>query len=421
MGDAWDTPLPLSIRRRTFRRNAVDGKQEHRKKILLISPYFPYPAHDGGKVRIFNLIKQLAAVNDVYLLSYIESEQARAHIPPLERFCKKIYAVVRDQATRIIEQQLPRSMSFFYTPGMISLLERVMEEVRPDLVQIDFLIMTQYVRHIKGVPVIYTEHDMSNIDFEQSFHDRDLPERERFVEWGRLVTFEKRILSEFSGVIVLTERDQDILSRFLPGRDSVLVPTGVDVDYFRPVPCGEEPAEKNILFVGHYGHYPNYDAVSHFCADVFPSVVREVPDAKLWIVGSGVPERMKAFAAPNTVVTGAVEDVREYMRRATVFVAPVRLGGGIKGKILEAMAAGIPIVATLEASAGICCVPGQHVLVARDAADFTRKTVELLNDGERRNALAAQARRLVEQHYDWKMIGATLNAYYDGVLSRRGI
>ncbi|MHB9155199.1 MAG: hypothetical protein ACYC5N_05820, partial [Endomicrobiales bacterium] len=116
-----------------------------KKKILLISPYFPYPAYDGGRVRMYNLIKHLAAHNELYLLSYIESQQSREYIPALEMFCKKVYTVLRDETKRIMGDDRPRSISFFYTPEMIAALESVIREVSPDLVQIDFLVMTQYV------------------------------------------------------------------------------------------------------------------------------------------------------------------------------------------------------------------------------------------------------------------------------------
>ncbi|MDD5102057.1 MAG: hypothetical protein PHH62_03620, partial [Endomicrobiaceae bacterium] len=157
------------------------------KKILIISPYFPYPPRDGGKVRLYNLIKYLAKTNDVYLLAYIEPEASMDSVNLAKQVCKDVFPVTRDENKRIIRDDIPRSASFFYTQAMIDELSRVMNLVKPDVVQLDFLIMTQYVNHIHNVPIFYTEHDMSVLDFKQTFHDRDLFETLRFIEWNKLV------------------------------------------------------------------------------------------------------------------------------------------------------------------------------------------------------------------------------------------
>jgi sugar transferase (PEP-CTERM/EpsH1 system associated) len=387
-----------------------------RKKILVISPYFPCPPHDGGKVRIYNLLKHLSRDNDLYLLSYIDSYRARAYITDMERFCKKVYVVLRDENKRITGDNLARSVSFFYTPEMIRELENVVREVKPDIVQIDFLIMSQYVNHVGDIPVVYTEHDISNINFEQSFHDRDLPEKMRFIEWNKLLKYERDILPRFRAVIVLTERDRDILREFAPGVTSVLAPTGVDLEYFVPAEAGATPDELNLLFVGHYKHYPNLDAVQYFVKEIFPQIVREIPGATFNIVGSGVTRELLELGGGQVRVVGEVDDVRPFYQKAAVFVAPVRLGGGIKGKILEAMASGIPVVATEEAGKGIRGSDGVHLRVARNENDFAAKVIELLKDRALRTALGGRGRKLVEEQYDWKKIAAGLDVFFETLL-----
>lgn len=387
-----------------------------RKKILILSPYFPYPPHDGGKVRMFNLIKHLSRLNDVYFLSYIEPSCTPDMVAGLAAHCRKVFTVVREEDKRIMQDGLPRSCSFFYTRAMIEKLESVVNEIQPDIVQIDFLIMTQYVQHLHGVPVVYTEHDISNINFEQSFHDRDLPEKERFVEWTKLVAFEKKILYAFRGVIALTERDRQIIGEFASGLRTVLVPTGTDIDYYRPAAVPHAGDSNYLLFIGHYRHYPNYDAVEYFINSILPSIVAKVPDVKFNVVGSGTRADMARWNNRNVTVIGEVQDVRPYLQQAAVFVAPVRLGGGIKGKILEAMASGVPVVATEETGRGIRCTPGTDIAVAADEADFARKTVELLDCREKRDLIAHNARKTVEEYYDWNKISAALDSFYASLL-----
>ena len=150
------------------------------KRILIISPYFPFPARDGGKVRLYNLIKHLSKDNEIYLLAYIEPGADKSCVSLAEEFCSGVFPVIREEEKRIIGEDIPRCVSFFYTQAMIDKLEQVLKKVNPDIVQLDFLIMTQYVKHISRVPVFYTEHDMGLLDFNQSFHDRDLGDNERF-------------------------------------------------------------------------------------------------------------------------------------------------------------------------------------------------------------------------------------------------
>jgi len=366
-------------------------------------------------VRIFNLIKHLSLSNEMYLLSYIESPHMNEFVPALEKYCAGVYTVIRDESKGIMGENLPRSISFFYTPEMINKLESVLAEVRPDLVQIDFLVMSQYVNHVGNVPAVYTEHDMSNVNFEQSFHDRDLPEKMRFIEWNKLVRYEREILTKYASVVVLTGRDQQLLHEFAPGLKSIVIPTGVDTAFFTPIHSANRNA--TILYVGHYRHYPNYDAVRHFVKDILPRITREIHNARFLIVGSGMRKDLMELSSDNVAVIGEVEDVRKYFFESRVFVAPVRLGGGIKGKVLEAMAMGIPVVASREASTGIRCVPGRDVLVADTDAEFAAHVIALMQDSDLYSMVAKNARLVVEDVYDWRKIAARQSAYYDSLLS----
>jgi glycosyltransferase involved in cell wall biosynthesis len=331
----------------------------------------------------------------------------------MEKLCRKVYTVERDESKRITGKDIPRSISFCYTREMVDKLGSVLEEIKPDVAHIEFLNMTRYAFHIPDIPLIYTEHDISNIDFEQSFHDRDLPEHLRYIEWHRLVKYEKQVLGKFKAAIVLTERDKRILKEFSPETESVLIPTGVDTDYYRPK---EGAAGRDIVFVGHYRHYPNYDAFKYFVEKLFPEILKKRPGIKFYAVGSGVVPDMEKYASDNVVITGTVEDVREYMDKAAVFVAPVRLGGGIKGKVLEAMSSGVPVVATTEAGSGIKCTHRRDILISATDREFIDNTLELLGNGRLHGELAAGGRELVTKNYDWKNIAEKLDSFYDGFI-----
>ncbi|MDD5021732.1 MAG: glycosyltransferase family 4 protein [Endomicrobiaceae bacterium] len=382
------------------------------KKILIISPYFPYPPRDGGKVRLYNLIKHLAKENDIYLLAYIEPDASTDSISMAKEVCKEVFSVVRHEDKRIEREDIPRCVSFFYTQAMIDELYRVLEYVKPDVVQLDFLVMTQYVNHIKNVPVFYTEHDLGSLDFNQSFHDRDLPDNLRYVEWRKLVEYEKRIINKFNSVIVLTDRDGRIMNSFNSEVKTVVIPTGVDVDFFNMIDDIEK--EKKLVFIGHYKHYPNADAIVYFVKFIFDKIVKQIPNIKLYIVGSGLTEDVSRLKSENIIITGEVEDVRYYLKCPNIFVAPVRLGGGIKGKVLEAMASGIPVVATQEAADGIKCENFHDILVGNTEDEFADMVVKLFFDDKLYNKISKNAKINVKQKYDWKIIAEALNKFYDG-------
>jgi glycosyltransferase involved in cell wall biosynthesis len=387
------------------------------KKILIISPYFPFPARDGGKVRLYNLIKHLSEKNEVYLLAYIEPSTDKSCVDLAKEFCTGVFPVLREEDKRIIRDDLPRSVSFFYTQAMIDELKKVLDIVKPDIVQLDFLIMTEYVKHIKNVPVFYTEHDMGLLDFNQSFHDRDLNDNERFFEWKKLVQYEKKILDFFTSVIVLTERDKGLIENLNNNIKATIIPTGVDSEFYKPNDIVDD--EKSLVFVGHYKHFPNLDAIVYFVKNIYPKVIEKIPNIKLYIVGSGVTKAVEDLKSENIIITGEIEDIRQYLKRPNIFIAPVRLGGGIKGKVLEAMAMGVPVVATKEAVSGIDYSIGEFALISDDTNVFADNIVKLYNDENIYNTLANNSRKIVENNYNWKKIAEKLNDFYSKKINKK--
>jgi len=387
------------------------------KKILIISPYFPFPARDGGKVRLYNLIKHLSQKNEVYLLAYIEPNADKNCVELAKEFCTDVFPVLREEDKRIIKDDIPRSVSFFYTQAMINELQKVLDVVKPDVVQLDFLIMTQYVKHIKNVPVFYTEHDMGLLDFNQSFHDRDLNDTERFFEWKKLISYEKHILDYFCSVMVLTDRDKTLIENLNNNVKATIIPTGVDTEFYKPNICSDE--EKNLIFVGHYRHFPNADAIIYFVKNIYPKIIQKIPNIKLYIVGSGVTKSVENLQTENIIITGEVEDIRKYLRQPNIFVAPVRLGGGIKGKVLEAMAMGVPVVATKEAVSGIDYANNNFALVSDDIDIFADNVVKLLKDESLYKELSVNSRKIVEEYYNWKNIADKLNDFYSNKLNKK--
>jgi glycosyltransferase involved in cell wall biosynthesis len=221
--------------------------------------------------------------------------------------------------------------------------------------------------------------------------------------------WEGRLAGRFDHCLVVSCADRELLRAQAPGLAVSVVPNGTNAD--RP-PLPEAEAGNDLLFVGVMGYPPNADGVIHFCRTILPLVRREVPDARLLIVGHSPPEAVRRLAGDGVVVTGAVADVLPYYQQARVCVVPLRAGAGTRLKILEAMALGRPVVSTAVGCEGLEVTDGDHLHVADEPVAFARRVVRLLRARPLREALAARARRLVEERYAWPIIGDRLLGLY---------
>jgi glycosyltransferase involved in cell wall biosynthesis len=239
-------------------------------------------------------------------------------------------------------------------------------------------------------------------------------------EWLKTRRYHRDACRGFDRLVALTPGDRDLLLRSATPDKVALIPTCVDLERFsfRPEPPAGAPID--LAYVGHYPHFPNEDAALWFCRRSLPLIRRRRPEVSLSLIGSSPTEAVRALSGPGIEVTGTVPDVRPHLDRAKVFIAPVRLGFGIKGKVLEAFARGLPVVATSIVQRGIPeSRPEEHLLVADSPAAFARQCRRLLDDAALRRRLAFGARQLVERHYDWKRSCDKLDALYRDLLDGR--
>lgn len=394
--------------------------EQSRKKVLIISPYFPYPLHDGGRKRIYNLIKHLSATIDIYLLSYVEKYHKIDDIAQLNKYCKKIYTVTRNNKNKIKNNKLPKIVLEFYTSDMVKILRQVLRDINPDIVQIEYIFMAQYANYLGNKVTVLTEHDMSWFDFKRSFYNRDLSEKNRFEEWCKIKSFAKEKLNKFAGIIVLSEKENRLLKKIFADCRSVVIPTGTDTEYYHPKNSRKMGRKTNrILFIAHFRHYPNLDALFYFIEDIFPKVLLGISNATFTVIGSGMKKDLLLLNKDRVRILGEVEDVRKHFYESDVFVAPIRLGFGVKGKILEAMSCGVPVIATQEAAEGIGCKHNRDILLAKNSQDFADKLVDLLIYNRKRSKLSSNARTMVERYYDWKKFAEKQGEFYKNIVSER--
>jgi glycosyltransferase involved in cell wall biosynthesis len=232
--------------------------------------------------------------------------------------------------------------------------------------------------------------------------------------WRR---YERRVLSAADAVVAFTEEDRAALSGLAPDVRVERIAPGIRLPPRPSDPVGTPPPR--VLFLGSFIHPPNVDAAIRLARDIMPSVRAQVPEAKLEIVGDAPPAEVRALAGDGVLVTGHVADVRPHVDGAAVVAAPLRLGGGMRVKVLEALAAGKAIVATPRALAGLKLVPGTHALVADTDTDLSTALAELLEDPERRRRVGSAAREWAEAHLGWEHATAAYTALYERLLAER--
>jgi len=232
-----------------------------------------------------------------------------------------------------------------------------------------------------------------------------------FYNYLQVLDREVKLLRHLDAVICMTEPDMVELRKFCASVPVHVINTGVDLDYFHP---HEQPAAgARLVFVGAFQHEPNVDAMDYFCSEVLPRVRAEVPDTELFIVGSNPPPAVRSLAdIPRVHVTGFVQDIRPFMAASSIYIVPLRLGVGIRGKILEAWGMALPVVATDVACAGLRCRDGENIMVANGAKEFAARVVALLRDPELRERLGREGRKVAEQFYSWETVASQLDSLY---------
>jgi len=404
------------------------------RKVLVLTPQFPYPPHQGTTMRNYNLIAGLAHRQEVHLLSFGQPEESQGS--PLERFCRSVQVVRPPQ--RSTAQRL-RGLFLSRQPDMAlrlpssefrAALSALLERETPDVVEVEGIELAQYLFQVteeRGEArrpwLVFDDHNAEYVLQQRAF-ETDIRQPRRwigaaysFVQWQRLRGYERRACQAADRVVAVSEPDAEALRRLMPGLEPAVVPNGVDMGYYTapvtPLPPGSGPGEQDLVFTGKMDFRPNVDAVLWFAREVLPLVRQRSPQTRFWVVGKDPHPRLAPVQAdPAVVVTGWVEDVRPYIAAAGLYVIPLRIGGGTRLKVLEAMAMGRAIVSTALGCEGFPLVPDQELAIADEPAGFAAAVLDLLGDAERRARIGRAARRFAGSRYDWRNIVPRLERVY---------
>ena len=388
-------------------------------KILLLTPDLPYPSESGAAIRNMGVIRGLSAAGHrLTLLSFAE-HPPDLETNPLFQLCECVHAV-----------QLPRHGKFKRVLRLLAsdqadmafrlasaefarILRRILQEKAFDLIQFSGIELGCYLPLIradkKNAKVVYDALN-AEAELQRRVAQVDRADMRRLptavyssIQSARLTRYERAICREVDAIIAVSDEDRDFLIDH-GGAPARVMPNGISVADYQPGPSTErEPYQ--LVFSGKMDYRPNVDAVEWFHSAVFPPVRERCPSTRLVIVGRNPHRRLQSLAADGSVqVTGWVESVQPYLQRATVYVAPLRMGSGTRLKILEAMAAGCAVVSTSIGAAGLNEDALSALTIANDAQTFAQAIVALLEDEGRRRELGSLAQAQVAKHYDWSAL-----------------
>jgi sugar transferase (PEP-CTERM/EpsH1 system associated) len=401
------------------------GEREVRvAKILVLAHRAPFPPDKGDKIRAFHILKHLARRHELWLGAGIDDPADLARQSEAGALCRDACLTPLGPLRRGVNMAgaavsgAPLSVARFRHPRLARWIERVLREVRPDVVLVYSAALAQYVVG-RLPPTTRLIVDFVDADAEKwrAYADlSDAPLRWVYAaEHRRLVRFERAASAAAEAAIFISETERDLFAAAVPEARGKLhvIPNGVDVDYFRPS-AAPPPGGAEIVFCGRMDYAPNIEGAAWFAERILPRVRSRAPAARFRIVGAAPVVRvLKLAELPGVEVTGAVPDVRPHLAGAQVAVAPLRIARGIQNKVLEAMAAGRPVVATPQALDGIGARPGAEVLCAADEAGFAAAVCDVLG-GRAPADLGARGRAYVLQNMQWSAKLAALDALLDG-------
>ena len=391
-------------------------------RILWVKAGKLLPVDTGGKIRSYNLLRQLSARHKLTLLSYYGGardehyeRELDEHLPGAETINTSAPETTLAQAgdyLRCLSKSAPYAVTKFTSPLVARRIKGWMGERRFDVMVCDFLSASLNFPRALETPSVLFQHNVESALWQrQSQHEPNLLKRAAFkLEALKMARYERAAVKRFQHIIAVSEHDRALMSEMTDASRISVVPTGVDLSLYRAGAMTNEAASAHVkeraplvVFLGSMDWEANIDGVDYFCREIWPAVLQAVPEARFRIVGRNPHPRVRRLASSSVEVTGTVPSVVEHLREAAVFVVPLRVGGGTRLKIFEAMATAKAVVSTTIGAEGLEVEHGRDLLLADDAQAFSESIIMLLRDEALRRRFETAAAELAAQH-DWSVV-----------------
>jgi glycosyltransferase involved in cell wall biosynthesis len=402
-----------------------------RPRLLFLSHRLPFPPHNGAAIRTYNILRLLARDFELQALCFDRRDPATATIPldrrvaALEGFGRiEVFPIPQELSRARLVWDHGRSVFTgraytFYLHDQRAFVRRVGECVRSgafSLVHLDSFDLYRFADLAGRLPVICTHHNVeSQLLARRAVAERN-PLRRSYLAFQarRIRSAERTAAPRMALNVMVSPEDAAELEAIAPGARTLVVPNGVDTDFFRP--GSEDQPGGGLVFVGGTSWFPNRDALEWFAAEILPRLrARGIGEPAIW-VGRATEEERSRFGRDGLTLTGYVDDIRPYLQRALCFIAPLRVGGGTRLKLLDAWAMGKAVVSTSRGAEGLAVQHGINMLIADTADAFVSCVAQVLEDRQLRSRLGREGRATVERGYSWEVIGARMSGAYRALL-----
>jgi len=383
-------------------------------KILMLTPYAPYPPNSGARIRQWEQIKYLSHRHELTLVCFAFSKEEFGYRKMLEKFCKQAVFVRHPFIAPLphlsASDKSPWPIMTFSMQEMRETLKKLREQ-NFDIVIIDFIFMAQY-HDIFSCGVILQEHNIESNLFQQYASLPDVSEKTIMgvkkdrtfwkATWMFMTAYESRVWRQFPLRFTVSTKDKEELDSRCPSGRTVVIENGVNT---REKTLLEYRNYKNILFMGTMNYYPNIDAVFYLVKTIMPLIWERDQAVTLCIAGMNPPKEIRDLASDSRIeIAGTPDDMREIAGQCCLTVVPLRLGGGTRIKILDAFAMGLPVISTSLGCEGLEVADGKHIVIRDDPQAFAESVLRVISDPLRAESLRMSGRKLVEDRYDWTKI-----------------
>jgi len=406
-------------------------------RILWLKSDLLLPLDKGGKLRTWHLMRHLAQRHEITYLAFAEPGTPAADVDGMKEVAAHVETIARAEpakgtarffadAALHLADPLPYAVGKYRSRAFRRRLNDLLAREAFDLIVCDFLVPAVNLPTRLPCPAVIFTHNVESEIWRRHAETKTGINKWLYgAQYRRMLRFEAATLARFDGVLAVSDVDRDSFARLYPGAITSpvhVVQTGVDTDYFRPIGNQRSAISNDLVFTGSMDWLPNEDAMLYFCRDVLPIIRAEEPAATVTIVGRAPTPAVRKLADDHAGVrvTGRVDDVRPYMDEAAVYIVPLRIGGGTRLKIFEAMAMGKAVVSTTVGAEGLPVVDGTHVVIADQPDAFAHAVVALMRDPVRRASLESAARTLVMERYDWSAVAGDLESALER-FARRGV
>ncbi len=393
-------------------------------KILMLTPYLPYPLLSGGQIRTYNLLKKLAKKHQITLFALIKDEQEKEYIGELEKYCHKVRVFKRSKKPFTLKNIFKTAFSSYpflvIRNQSLTVTGAIKEELASsnyDLIHAETFYMMSHLPKLK-IPSILVEQTIEYLGYENYAKKAPLFLRPILnIDVEKIRNWEKHYWQQADQLIVMSEEDKNFIAQQMGRADKIaVVANGVDNSWFDQI-ARKKTTKPTILSVGTFKWLPNREAVEFLVEKVWPLVKKKLANVHLQIVGNAPSQKVLNYGLrdPQITVAGQVEDIRYAFKSADLLLAPVFSGKGTRYKILEAMACSTPVVASKIAVEGLEVEHGKDVLISNDAEELAKFTVQVLTDQKLWDKLSSNGKKFVKDHYDWQSISQKLDAIYQKI------